>query len=95
MKIVLAHLGGNVPFLSARVALLSNYMGCILTPDEIMDDFKTFYYETALSASELSLTAMEIFVQHNHILFGTDFPGKSLSAQIQQDLTCLQQSPRI
>lgn len=95
VKIVLAHLGGNVPFLSARVALLSNYMGCTLTPDEILDDFKTFYYETALSASELSLTAMEIFVQHDHILFGTDFPGKRLSAHTEKNLTCLQRSPRM
>lgn len=46
-----------------------------------MDGFKSFYYETALSASELSLTAMENFIQHDHILFGTDFPGKNLSAQ--------------
>ncbi|KAF8974490.1 hypothetical protein BDZ97DRAFT_1900139 [Flammula alnicola] len=79
VKIVLAHLGGSTPFLAARVAVLSNYMGCVLSPEEILDDFKTFYYETALSASEFNLAAIENFVQHDHILFGTDFPGKDSS----------------
>ncbi|CAA7259833.1 unnamed protein product [Cyclocybe aegerita] len=59
VKIILAHLGGSTPFLSSRVAVLSHYMGCELTPDEIMGDFKTFYYETALSTSEPNLAAME------------------------------------
>lgn len=77
VKIILAHLGGSAPFLATRVAVLSNHMGCALTPEEILADFKTFYYETALSASELTLTAMKTFVEHDHVLFGTDFPGKS------------------
>ncbi|KDR83669.1 hypothetical protein GALMADRAFT_55386 [Galerina marginata CBS 339.88] len=75
VRIILAHLGGSTPFLASRVAVLSNHMGCILTPEEILDDFKTFYYETALSAYEPNLAAIEKFVQHDHILFGTDFPG--------------------
>lgn len=76
VKIILAHLGGSAPFLAARVAVLSNHMGCGLSPEEILDDFKTFYYETALSAYEVNLIAMENFVEHDHILFGTDFPGE-------------------
>ncbi|PPQ94033.1 hypothetical protein CVT25_009881 [Psilocybe cyanescens] len=75
VKVILAHLGGSVPVLAARVAVLSNHMGCILTPEEILEDFKTFYYETALSGYEANLAAIEKFVAHDHILFGTDFPG--------------------
>jgi len=52
-------------------------MGCPLSPEEILEDFKSFYYETALSAYESNLLAMEKFVEHDHILFGSDFPGKS------------------
>ncbi|KAF7977434.1 hypothetical protein HWV62_3590 [Athelia sp. TMB] len=77
VKIVLAHLGGSSPFLAARVAVLSRHMGCKLTPAEILEDFKTFYFETALSAHETNLAAMERFVTPDRILFGTDFPAVS------------------
>lgn len=76
VKIILAHLGGSTPFLAARVAVLSRHMGCELTPDEILEDFKTFYYETGLAASRATLAAMENFTSTDKILFGTDFPGK-------------------
>jgi hypothetical protein len=69
-------MGGSALSLAPRVAVLSNHMGCTLTPEEIVDDFKEFYYETALSAHEASLTALDAFVEPHHILFGTDFPGK-------------------
>ncbi|EGO27580.1 hypothetical protein SERLADRAFT_406633 [Serpula lacrymans var. lacrymans S7.9] len=78
VKIILAHLGGSTPFLAARVAILSKHMGCTLTPEEILQDFKSFYYETALGAHEVTLTAMEKFVPLDHILFGTDFPAVSI-----------------
>ncbi|KAG7096875.1 hypothetical protein E1B28_004281 [Marasmius oreades] len=77
VKVILAHLGGSAPYLAPRVAVLSRHMGCPLTPNEIMDDFKTFYYETALSAHEVTLSAMQSFVSHDRILFGTDFPAVS------------------
>jgi predicted TIM-barrel fold metal-dependent hydrolase len=75
VKIILAHLGGSTPFLAARVAALSHYMGCPLTPHEIIEDFKSFYYETALSAHETTLTTMATFVPVDRLLFGSDFPG--------------------
>ncbi|KAJ7047292.1 hypothetical protein C8F04DRAFT_1555 [Mycena alexandri] len=76
-RIILAHLGGSTPFLAARVAVLSGHMGCTLSPAEIIEDFKSFYYDTALSAHETTLSAMETFVSPEHILFGTDFPAAS------------------
>lgn len=75
VKIILAHLGGTTPLLAPRVALLSAYMGCPLPPEAIMDDFKSFYYETALSAYGASLNAIDTFVPPEQILFGTDFPA--------------------
>jgi predicted TIM-barrel fold metal-dependent hydrolase len=47
-------------------------MGCTLSIEEILADFKSFYYETALSAYETNLVAVESFVAPDHILFGTD-----------------------
>lgn len=77
VKIILAHLGGTTPFLASRVAVLSHHMGCPLSPEQILDDFRSFYYESALSAFGPNLLAVEGFVQQDHILFGSDFPGES------------------
>jgi predicted TIM-barrel fold metal-dependent hydrolase len=77
VNIILTHLGGSTPFLAPRVAALSHYMGCPLTPEEIIEDFKSFYYETALSAHETTLTAMSTLVPSDRLLFGTDFPAVS------------------
>jgi 6-methylsalicylate decarboxylase len=79
VKIILAHMGGSTLVVAPRVAVLSNHMGCTLSPEEIISDFKDFYYECALSANEASLTAVDTFVESDHILFGTDFPGKCRS----------------
>ena len=75
VKIILAHLGGGMPYLAARVAALSPYMGCPLTPDEIMEDFKSFYFDTALSASDVNLEMIEAFAGLDRVLYGSDFPG--------------------
>ncbi|MFI5776880.1 amidohydrolase family protein [Nocardia sp. NPDC051570] len=77
VRIILSHSGGSTPFLAARVAALSHYLGCELSPEEIIADFRTFYYETALSGFETNLVALENFVPPERILFGTDFPAVS------------------
>ncbi|KAH7914188.1 hypothetical protein BJ138DRAFT_1144318 [Hygrophoropsis aurantiaca] len=78
VKVILAHLGGCTPFLAARVAVLSKHMGCPLSHDEILEDFSKFYYETALSSHDATLSAMKNFVAPEHMLFGTDFPAVSV-----------------
>ncbi|KAI0832382.1 hypothetical protein BC628DRAFT_1406861 [Trametes gibbosa] len=74
-RIVLAHLGGSTPFLAPRVAGLAPHMGCALAPDEILADFRTFYFDTALGAHATTLAAMRAFADDGRVLFGTDFPG--------------------
>ncbi|KAF7301735.1 Amidohydrolase 2 [Mycena indigotica] len=76
-KIILAHLGGSTPFLAARVAALSAHMGCELSPEQVIQDFQTFYFESALSAHPTTLRLMQSFVGPERILFGTDFPAVS------------------
>ena len=88
VKIILAHLGGSTPFLAPRIAVLSKYIGCPLSHDEIMEDFKTFYFDLSLSSHETTLTAMRAFVDDSRLLFGTDFPGASWARlYIRQCLT--------
>jgi len=77
VKVILAHMGGSLPFLAPRVAALSNYMGCTLSPEEIIQDFSSFYYDTALAAHRTTLTAMQTFIESDHLLFGSDFPAVS------------------
>ena len=74
VRIVLAHAGGSTPFLAARCAGLSHQQGCPLSPEEILEGFAGFYYETALSGHPLNLTALEGFAAPQRILFGSDFP---------------------
>ena len=76
VRIVLAHLGGSTPFLAPRVAMLARHMGCPLACEEVLRDFKSFYFDTALSADPTTLAAMKTFVGSDRILYGTDFPGK-------------------
>jgi len=78
VRIILSHSGGSTPYLASRVAgLCPFHLGCELSPEEIIADFRTFYYETALSGFETNLVALENFVESDHILFGTDFPAVS------------------
>ncbi|KAF9076718.1 hypothetical protein BDP27DRAFT_697140 [Rhodocollybia butyracea] len=77
VKIILSHMGGSMPFLSPRIAAGAYYMGCSLTPEEIIADFKSFYFDTALSAHETTLITMESFITPDRLLFGSDFPAAS------------------
>jgi 6-methylsalicylate decarboxylase len=79
VKVILSHAGGSTPILAGRVAGLSRHQGCELTPVEIIHDFATFYYETALAGHETTLAALESLVASDHLLFGTDYPAVSLA----------------
>jgi predicted TIM-barrel fold metal-dependent hydrolase len=77
--VILSHSGGATPVLAARAAVLSSYLGSPLTPEQIIDDFKTFYYETALSGFETNLVALENLAGIDQMLYGTDFPAVEAS----------------
>ena len=77
-RILLSHSGGSTPFLASRVAGLSRHLGTSLNEDELIEDFRTYYFETALSGFETNLLALESFAPQDHLLFGTDFPAVSV-----------------
>lgn len=76
VKIILAHFGGTLTAVMPRVAALSTYMGCNLTAEEILEDFGTFYLDSALSAHASTMRLAESLVGRGKMLFGTDFPGE-------------------
>jgi predicted TIM-barrel fold metal-dependent hydrolase len=76
VKIILSHAGGTLPFLARRItmAALMPSLDCPRNPRQILDDFRSFYYDTALSSSSSQLHALLEFADPSKILFGSDIP---------------------
>ena len=73
VKIILSHGGGFVPYASYRMA------GAIaletMRPlEHVLDDFRSFYFDTALSSSPAALPSLLAFARPGHVLFGSDWP---------------------
>ncbi|KAH7054331.1 hypothetical protein B0J12DRAFT_718167 [Macrophomina phaseolina] len=82
LKIILSHAGGTLPYLALRPAAMlpyissaaaSNITGAALT-DSFMEDARSFYFDTALSANPLQLELLKGFAKPGHVLFGSDYP---------------------
>ncbi|KAH8804416.1 hypothetical protein F5884DRAFT_822495 [Xylogone sp. PMI_703] len=79
-KIILSHAGGTIPYLIDRVAGMLPY-----TPfsdgrstEEIREEARSFYFDTALSSSKQTLDLLYSFAKPGHILFGSDYPNAPL-----------------
>jgi len=73
LRIILSHAGGFVPYASHRLAAALS-VETQRSPVEILDDFATFYFDTALSGSPAALPSLLAFAKPGHILFGSDWP---------------------
>jgi predicted TIM-barrel fold metal-dependent hydrolase len=80
VKIILSHAGGTLPFLAHRIAMAGHvpFLHCPRNAQEILTDFRSFYYDTALSSSVIQLQALLQFADPTKILFGSDVPYGSL-----------------
>ncbi|HDS1293184.1 amidohydrolase family protein, partial [Pluralibacter gergoviae] len=74
MKVILSHAGGFVPFASYRFAEVMPGLDPQLTKAQVLEDLKTFYFDTALSGSDVALKSLLAFAHPGHVLFGSDFP---------------------
>ncbi|KAI9166306.1 6-methylsalicylic acid decarboxylase [Paramyrothecium foliicola] len=87
VKIILPHGGGTLPYLALRPAAMLPYLPPVegqpnktegKSPMDItnqfMEDARSFYFDTALSAAPLTLSLLKEFAQPDHILFGSDYP---------------------
>jgi predicted TIM-barrel fold metal-dependent hydrolase len=73
LRIVLAHAGGFLPYASHRLmAALLNEGG--RSPGDVLEDLRSFYFDTALSASPTALPSLLAFAKPGHVLFGSDWP---------------------
>lgn len=78
-KVILSHAGGTLPYLIRRASALIPTFAAHLNPPpkpahEILEDFRAFYFDLALSSSAYTLDLLLQHVPHNHILYGSDFP---------------------
>ncbi|MFB8085141.1 amidohydrolase family protein [Streptomyces sp. NPDC055992] len=73
IRFILSHAGGFVPYSSHRMALtIAN--DTTRSPLDVLDDFRSFYFDTALSSSPAALPTLLAFARPGHVLFGSDWP---------------------
>lgn len=79
IKFILSHAGGFVPYASHRMAVaITSDTGA--SPADVLDDFRGFYFDTALSSSATALPSLLAFAEPGHITFGSDWPFAPLAA---------------
>ncbi|KAF2999435.1 hypothetical protein E8E13_007638 [Curvularia kusanoi] len=83
-RIILSHAGGTLPYLIHRAAAMLPCMphGCGRTREELLEEAREFYFDTALSSGGPTFKALTEFAKPGHILFGSDFPNAPRSAII-------------
>jgi 6-methylsalicylate decarboxylase len=73
IKFILSHAGGFVPYASHRMAIaITGDTG--RSPADSLEEFSSFYFDTALSSSAAALPTLLAFAKPGHITFGSDFP---------------------
>ncbi|BBZ09938.1 amidohydrolase family protein [Mycobacterium branderi] len=79
IRFILSHAGGFVPYASHRMALaITADTGA--SPADCLDDFSSFYFDTALSSSAAALPTLLAFAKPGHITFGSDWPFAPVAA---------------
>ncbi|MEU6621633.1 amidohydrolase family protein [Streptomyces litmocidini] len=73
IRFILSHAGGFVPYSSHRMAL-TIADDTARSPLDVLDDFRSFYFDTALSSSPAALPTLLAFARPGHVLFGSDWP---------------------
>jgi len=73
IRFILSHAGGFVPYASYRMAMgITSDVGG--SPADHLDDFASFYFDTALSSTAAALPSLLAFAKPGHVTFGSDFP---------------------
>jgi 6-methylsalicylate decarboxylase len=79
VRFILSHAGGFVPYAAHRMAVaIMADTGRSLA--DSLDEFSSFYFDTALSSSAAALPTLLAFTQPGHITFGSDWPFAPLPA---------------
>jgi 6-methylsalicylate decarboxylase len=89
IRFILSHAGGFLPYAAHRFAeLASAVRPGAPAPAEILEVFKRFYFDTALSSGPAALPSLQAFAGASNILYGSDYPyapasvGASFTAKL-------------
>lgn len=74
LKIILSHGGGFVPYAAYRMSNISNVIDPNISAADVIEDFSSFYFDTALSSSPSAMPTLLKFAAPGHVLFGSDWP---------------------
>ncbi|HVO13925.1 MAG TPA: amidohydrolase family protein [Alphaproteobacteria bacterium] len=75
IRFIFSHAGGTVPFLAERIGRLAAVPRFkAQVPNGVIPELKRHYYDTALSANEITFAALLKLVAPEHVLFGSDYP---------------------
>lgn len=88
IKVILSHAGGFIPYASHRFAELLPGLDSSFSKNEILNNLKEFYFDTALSGSHVALKSLMAFAKPGHVLYGSDYPyaPASVGASFTKDL---------
>ncbi|XP_055340584.1 uncharacterized protein LOC129589757 [Paramacrobiotus metropolitanus] len=85
VKIIVSHAGGTLPYIFGRITNSFYRSGRLKkTPDQVLQEVKTLYFDIATSKYPLTLDAITNFAQPDRILFATDFPYNPLLATLEE-----------
>ena len=73
-KIILSHAGGTLPYIAKRVALVGQLGLSPKSPEEILEDIGSFYFDLALSSTRINVELLLQFAKPDHIMYGSDYP---------------------
>ena len=65
VRFIFPHGGGTVPYITWRISFGNR---------KIINQLKSFYYDTAVSATPYTFSSLLKLVEPSHILFGSDYP---------------------
>ncbi|MEV0119799.1 amidohydrolase family protein [Streptomyces sp. NPDC050844] len=83
VRMILSHAGGFVPYAAHRIAHLTGAiervtpregLGPGLNQETVLDDLRSFWFDTALSGSPTALPGLLAFARPDHVVFGSDWP---------------------
>jgi len=74
MRVILSHAGGFLPYAAHRFATCGATMPGAASVETMMDAFRRFWLDTALSANAPAIAALKMFADPSRVLFGSDFP---------------------
>jgi predicted TIM-barrel fold metal-dependent hydrolase len=84
IRLIVAHGGGTVPFLTQRISMLEGHRHAQGVTD-VIPMLRSLYYEIASATSRHALRSLQELVDSTHILWGSDLPfvyGERLQEEV-------------